>query len=143
MEEILINMVRYYFIPVPLNGMNYRIEVDDGDILLLFDDSSHIDQNIIWLSDTDKHPIENFKIYKFFSELNADDYIYLNVTEKKLKKILIKYNLYCKSWIHYPNEMYYIPDYGIQKYPQEQFYDDIEKYRNAADELLIIEIKNN
>jgi hypothetical protein len=63
-------------------------------------------------------------------------------TAKESLISLLKSN-YCfiKNWLEYPMKEYYLPDYGVQKYPQELYTSDCLTYMNAPIDYLII-VKN-
>lgn len=160
MKLIKENDVEFLVIEIPKDAEDFQIHRDNDDIQLSFFNGENIDPSVIWL-DNSKPNVRYELIGKyseltsndcdqlvtFYLDLGYDNYMYHNLDdeneffdnpEKSLKSLIQYHDINLKDWLDFPIDWEYIPDFGVQKHPQECYLSDKEKYDSAPEELILI-----
>lgn len=119
-------------------GLLSAISEDDAKLLVStngIEKGEIIDDYVV-----DEDIIFGYKNYSKSSDIRdaVIDVAEYDTAKESLKSLLKSNNCFIIDWLEYPMKEHYIPDHGIQKYPQEYYNVDLLRYLNAPVDYLII-----
>lgn len=135
MKILKIHDQQIMFVPIKLNDDQY--DIDSCAYTSLYNDTSGQTECTLFNNSV------NCKILMKAS--NLDELFcqeLLDMSSKDLQEFMQLHQLHIHKWLEQPIDIYYLPEFGCQKYPQECYLSDLEKHRRhsdiAAEDYLLI-----